>query len=373
MWYSAGRSAKLSQVDQLLRGFGYEITWLNTSPVPSRERNRRVLQISAKYSSLRRLSDFIFGSKNIFHSITPDLVWVYNSRVPEAVVVGRLSKRQANIKVIVELEDLPAARKENSSWRGRLDRVSTQWLLNRASFVTCLSQSFAEALTSLVRVGPEKIKFFPPLLDEAYLSTVCDRSFAPCSRRRIRIMYAGGYSAEKGVDDLLWAFSKLPVSLYSLHLFGPVPANIVAWARSNPFVYIHGVIAKDRLYQGYRNADVVVNPHRPIQNSDFIFPFKIVEQLASGAIPLLSSHFAMADLGVPPGLTFSGKHELYERLANVGHVFESLDSNLAELVQRFRKQYDFNAVKLTLKDIFVPAEGPIRLESASCFDSTKLS
>ena len=354
-WYSPGRSAKLTQVDQLLCSFGYEITWLNTCPVHSRKLNNGVVQISSKHSSLLRLSDLFFGSRDIFRSIKPDLVWIYNSRVSEAVVAARLSKFSANIKIIVELEDLPAARKENASWRGRLDLISTQWLIKHAAFVTCLSQSFADALINLVSVGQEKIKFFPPLLDEAYLSAVSKRRSAPCSSKRIRIMYAGGYSAEKGVDDLLWAFSRLPAALYSLHLFGPVPPRIVAWARSNPYAYIHGVVAKDRLYLSYQNADVVVNPHRPIQNSNFIFPFKIIEQLASGAIPLLSSHFATADVRVPPGLIFSGRHELYEKLTGISHNFKSLDRDLSELVQRVRKQYAFKAVQLGLKEMFVPA------------------
>ena len=338
-WYSPGRNAKLNQVFQILCSSGLPLIILNTCPVLNGSPLKNELQISRINAKFPRLISFLTLSRRRLPDQPYTIIWVYNSRVPEMILVWRLRQLYPDMRLIVELEDLPAARKANASWRGLLDWFSTFWLVQRASLVLCVSGEAADSLQARIPISPSRLQIFPPLLDNNFLSAVERRQKSPFSRHFIRVLYAGGYSPEKGVDDLLWAFSSLDPSLYRLHLVGPVTDSIRLAAREMPNVYVHGVIESNVLYTFYRLADVVVNPHRQILHGSHVFPFKSIEQAACGALPLQSTALNTGVTKLPSPCLFANRKELLVALYNSRQIWSDHQRQILQISESLRHRF----------------------------------
>jgi glycosyltransferase involved in cell wall biosynthesis len=251
----------------------------------------------------------------------------------------------------VELEDLPAARRENASWRGWLDWLSTLWLVRGAKLVTCVSPGAAATLQSRLAIDAKHLRLLPPLLQEGFLRAVEQRE-PPFRRRFIRVLYAGGYSAEKGVEDLLWAFQALPPSSHRLHLVGPVTSDIRTLARAMPHVYVHGCVTEGRLHSCYQQVDVVVNPHRAILNGSHVFPFKTIEQIACGALPLLSTSLGADQTGLPQACLFGCREDLLVALENSSQIWHVHHQSLTTLAANFRHSHAVSTVAEQFASLF---------------------
>jgi len=343
-WFSPGRSAKLAQVVTILQQCGYSTVLINTCPVQSNKIHSNQVILSNKISGLSRLFDFICYDLKRLSIKSPGLIWVYNSRFPEALVLWRLKKCYPHAVIIIEIEDLPAARKENALWRGWLDWFSTRWLVRKSNIVTCVSLSAVKVLRQHITIKHNHALVLPPLLSQRYLETVQHRSFSAFSRRYIRVLYAGGYEPEKGVDDLLWAFKHLPSSKYRLHLVGPSTPNVRKYALAYPHIFVHGLVNQDRLYDLYSHADVVVNPHRAILHGSHVFPFKTIEQAASGALPLLSIQLGANHLDLPQACLFKNREGLLSSLIKCKEIWKSYHHDIDNFAFRMRKNYSLSAV-----------------------------
>lgn len=337
-WFSPGRSVKIAQVLCILRLCGYVPVLLNTCPVLNPEASRTDLQLSRRKAAIPRLFAFMGAPLERLITQKPSLIWVYNSRVPEALVQWRLRRLYRQALLVVELEDLPAARKANASWRGALDWVATRWLVRSATVVTCVSVEAAEALRSHVALSAARVRILPPLLHEGFLSAV-EQRHSPFRRRFIRVLYAGGYTEEKGVEDLLWAFRSLPSTTHRLHLVGPVSMDIRTLAKKMAHVYVHGCVNESRLQSIYQQVDVVVNPHRAILNGTHVFPFKTIEQMASGALPLLSTSLGTDQHGLPQACLFRTREDLLMALKNASSIWHTHHDNLTNLAVKLRRSH----------------------------------
>lgn len=339
-WFSPGRLAKLTQVMAILERSGYVTAVLNTCPVRVREAFKAEVQLSRRPRALPRLAAFLVAPLGNLVPPCPQLIWVYNSRVPETIVVWRLRRLYPRALLVVELEDLPAARKSNASWRGWLDWLSTGWLVRHASLITCVSEAAGWALQRHLAISADRMRILlPPLLDDDFVDAAEQRGMPPFSRRLIRVFYAGGYDPEKGVDDLLWAFAALPASRFRLHLVGPATQGIRQRALGMPHVYVHGCIPQKWLNRCYQLADVVVNPHRSILNGSHVFPFKAIEQAACGALPLMSTHLGADSLGLPPPCLFRSREELHAALAQAPEIWNRHHEALAARAAKLRQSH----------------------------------
>lgn len=338
-WYSPGRSAKVRQVLQILSGCGYSSMLLNTCPADNENQYEEEVQISNSKHSILRLLSFLTIRRKKLPVDVPSIIVIYNSRVPEVLLAWRLMEFFPKAALIVEIEDLPAARKANASWRGRLDWLATRWIVRHASLVICVSQAVAKKVVDFTSINAKRIEILPPLIDQGFLAAVDQRPKPPFSSRRVRVLYAGGYSLEKGVEDLLWAFSKLDPSRYRLHLAGPITYPINQLASKLPHVYVHGNVDTNKLYTLYQYADVVVNPHRAILHSDHVLPFKSIEQAASGALPFQSTELGTSEIGLPHACLFNGRFELLKTLKQSYDLWLVYGGNIRETAKSLRRRH----------------------------------
>ena len=99
------------------------------------------------------------------------------------------------------------------------------------------------------------------------------------------------------------------------------------------------------LFQLYTTADVVVNPHSTILNPDHVFPFKLIETVASGALPLTTPVPGSEDLGLPAECFFTDVEGLTMKLDNAPFIWKSNRRAIESAAQASRIEYSFEAAK----------------------------
>ncbi len=100
-------------------------------------------------------------------------------------------------------------------------------------------------------VSNSKIKTIPLGLPEAKPA----ESESP--NQRLRVIFAGNVSLQKGVPYLLEAVTGLPTASMELELYGRVMTQRIP---SHPFIRVHGSVSRERLEDAFRRADVLVFP-----------------------------------------------------------------------------------------------------------------
>jgi len=251
-------------------------------------------------------------------------------------------------KIILEFEDLPNARQENAGIRGFLDFYSTKWLVSKASFACSVSSNVTNALNKNYNCSSLPIINFPPLLDGDFLAKIHHRS-TPFSNNIVKILYAGGYTHDKGVDILIKAFLQADSSMLQLQLYGPAPQNLISRFSSTSNIVFFGVVPTTQLYDAYASADIIVNPHRIILNSEFVFPFKLAEILSSGALPLSTPVPGIESYPLPVQCIFNSTEDLRIAINKAKAIWNSNVQELQALHSYARERHSIHLVRNELR------------------------
>lgn len=347
-WFSPGRAAKLSLVKQFLADYG-EVCALNTSPDCSID-SFESIPISRPSSGL--LLRFIDALRFNYRGLSAcDFIWVYNPRFYEFIVVFMIRLRFPRAPIVLQIEDHVGARAQNSGLRALFDCLSFFYYLYFSSLITCVSPSVFRAVYRVRPHGLPGLVLFPPVLNTHFLE-VSSRRLPPFSSSSIKIMYAGGYSKEKGVSTLVSSFALLPPN-YFLHLAGPIDeASRQSYSEISQNIVIHGHLTREDLAELYSYSDIVVNPHLPIASNESVFPFKSIEQVASGSLPCLSSCMRSDVYWLPDECFFSTSHELYLLLLNSSDIWSRNSARLTAQAERFRNAYSPEGVFSSLDSAF---------------------
>lgn len=347
-WFSPGRVAKLSLVKQFLADYG-EVYALNTSPDCTIDSFKSV-PISRSPSNL--LIRFIDAIRFNYRELRAcDCIWVYNPRFYEFIVVFLIRLRFPRAPIVLQIEDYVGARAQNSGLRALFDSLSFFYYLHCSSLITCVSPSVLKAVYRFKPCDLPRLVLFPPVLNTHFLE-VSSRRTPPFSSSSIKIMYAGGYCKEKGVSTLVSSFALLPPN-YFLHLAGPIDeATRQSYSDISQNIIIHGHLTQESLAELYSHSDIVVNPHLPIASIDSVFPFKSIEQVASGALPCLSSCMRSDVYWLPAECFFSTPDELYLLLLNSSDVWSRNSARLTAQAERFRSAYSPKRVFSSLNSAF---------------------
>ena len=222
--------------------------------------------------------------------LRPAFVWVYNSYSFEARAALFL-KRHAASKVVLELEDMPLARPRGLNPKPWLDQHFLPRLLAAADLVTYVNA----ALRRDAALRTQRSLLFPSLLQQALVDTTPAPRFAQATRR---LGYFGGLDAEKGAGMLLDAVPRLPEGWKLVVTgVGSLEPGFAAAQQAHPQrLEFHGRVTHAKVLELMQGCDAIVNPHTPItQMNEGVFPFKVCEALASGAL-LVSTALPSIDI-----------------------------------------------------------------------------
>ncbi len=284
-WFSLGRMRKVGQIVSTIGNLAYHIQYLNIAPF-----RQGSIEIGTPPIPVRRLCStsflplrviqLLFNSSHFFLAIknwsSPSILWLYNTRFAESSVALAALIVRPQLRLVLQLEDLASARDDNHGWAGAIDRLTTSFLSRRANRVFAVSEDVAQAFSIENNFDYDSIEILPPTLDPIFSRLVAERN-EPFSSPRYTILYAGSYHREKGAYDLIEAFLSLGRINAQLILAGSAPEQTKALYKAEPHILFTGVISNEALYKLYASCDVVVNPHRKILNSNYIFPFKLIE------------------------------------------------------------------------------------------------
>lgn len=196
-----------------------------------------------------------------------------------------------------------------------------------------MAEDFAPAVPWLQMEGAAS----DPVLDVPVTSVKHEAANASC----FVLMYSGGLSALKGVDNLLEAFARVDGDYYRLWITGVGPLSDMvrqASTRDGRITY-WGFVEEDELRSLYGSADVLVNPHSVRHASArYLFPSKLIEYLATGT-PVIStcstpeiaeeySHVLFASSDDSPGA-------LADAIRCVAHLPQAQRRAIGEAARRF--------------------------------------
>lgn len=281
----------------------------------------------------------------------PQLIWLYNSYAFEARW-GMALQASTGAKLILELEDLPLARHRGLNPKPRLDQWYFEKLLPHVDLATFVNAALMEQYRPKVRQS----LLLPSVLQDAITQLPNRRRFESGTHR---LGYFGGLETDKGVQVLLDLVPHMPPK-WKLVVTG-VGSLSGAFrdiaARHPQAIDFHGAVPHQRVVSLMSECDAIVNPHAAItEMNNGVFPFKVCEALASGALlittPLpaidleLEGHVAGFD-GSLTGLT----HALEQAPALYAQRHEALSALRQSVCQRYGERAVFDRVNQAIHAI----------------------
>lgn len=113
-------------------------------------------------------------------------------------------------------------------------------------------------------------------------------------RAPYKVAFAGTLIDYNGIEPLMDAVVSLDAARYELHIFGygPLQGKVEEYAKQHKNIHFHGQVPNTRLLSVLSTMDILVNPRVVnVDISDYTFPSKIVEYLATGK-PVISTRFS---------------------------------------------------------------------------------
>ena len=291
-----GGSRKIEAIAIALTNRGHEVTVLSAGVVA--ERTFRVFgslretfggtsaAVRVEYlpaidvPGLNRLAATLQSSRWLRGRGGWDIAIVYNLGSRQVRAAEWL--RQKGIPVVFEYEDDASAtvqggsgaNRRGISWLGRARRAGNGVIAVHEALRLQIGLDNADVIEGVV--GNELFEF--PA-----------RRFQP--RLPLRVLYAGGLSSQKGVDLMLQAVETINFPLeVTITGSGPLANEVSEAASHDHRIRFLGEVSRSVLHDELGRCHVGLNPHRvPDGHTAIVFPFKIAEYAASGAVVVSSA------------------------------------------------------------------------------------
>lgn len=293
-------SKKIRLILCLLVNAGYEVLLINSAPDMGVRQSAKFDKIAvSKNTSISRLTvpsykQRKFGRlRNIFDAQAmirlgveefgrPDLVWCYNGYSFEMRFAVK-AKRAYGCPVLLEFEDWHFARSGISNPKAVLD-----WLFWRKATPHI---DYCYAVNPRLQQLMEKRGVKSDLIPGAISDDIARlRQWSPPTNGQVlKVGYFGGLSTEKGGSLLLEMINSAVSGKLSIHFVvtggGELVAEFKDLSNKAPshFTY-HGIVNEKTLCGLIEDVHFWLNPH---QENSGVFPFKVLEGIASGR-PVIS-------------------------------------------------------------------------------------
>ncbi len=350
-WYSSGGNTKVLQTINLLKKISFDFIFVNFTPQESSKIIPTTINICSSFNIFIYSLEILFSFFSIKKFISEEdklVILVYNPRFTSLLFYISSIFLLKHISLIIQVEDIPGARKRNFNL---LDKISFKILSIFAKHIFFAGEGM---LRKFKEKNPNysKVSLYPPHLTTEFVDKINKRRL-PFEGKYINVMYAGGYSEEKGIYDLIQAFKQLKLRNYRLNIYGYFPENITRIYLKNKSIIFHGFVSKKELINSYSNCDIIVNPHKLIANNNYIFPYKNIEIFSSRAFPIVSefSICGLKLLGIRDLCTYKDLNELKELLKKAPLIWHKNLKKFEDSSNQFLEIYSENKVLNHLKDI----------------------
>lgn len=209
----------------------------------------------------------------------PDVAWLYNGYAFESKTACIL-KKKFNTKIISEFEDWHFARNRGFNPKPFIDFYFWKKSLR------CLDYGFAVNSYLSMKFKQNSIPSIPlPGVLEEKIVGIHTLSPPFTIKDRVVVGYFGGLSYEKGAGLLIDIIKNSPNNVsFIVTGRGELEKRFEDLAAIEPGkLSFLGAVSDKLLYETVAKVDVIINPHS--ENSG-VFPFKILEAIASGRLVL---------------------------------------------------------------------------------------
>ena len=291
-----GASTKIEAIARALAARGHEVHIL--SPATSAERSarwyaRRATQLRAGEASvaIEYLPVWDLPIFNVLGGRLATLLWLRKRHDWEIVLLYNITRETLAAAEYVSAKGVPVVFEYEDDVTGSIERGSATSRTGRRLLRT--AQQLGRGAIAVnddlrAQLGLANVTIVQGIVpDEALAIPV--RSFR--DGEVLRIFYAGGLTHAKGVDLLLQAVKllDLPFALV-LTGAGPLHSTVASACAGDSRLTFLGEVSRDRLERELARCHVCVNPHKTVPgNSRILFPFKIAEYLAYGAVVVSST------------------------------------------------------------------------------------
>ena len=299
-WFSLGSNKKVKQTLSIASKYFTNFYFINYTPKENNKIISNEIYICSSLNpiifNLQILTSLFKLKKNLkLDKVNLNLI-IYNADFKSFLFYFSSRIFGLKSKLILQIEDLPNARKSNIGLKGFINKLTFIILLKEAFFVYFASKGMEE-ITQLNYQFGKKSSIYPPSLTNTYLK-ICSKRRQPFLNKFTKIVYAGSFHDDKGIYELIDAFIQSEIKNGLLQLYGPINKKIRNIVSKNNSIKLMGVVPIEELYMAYSNCDILVNPHKKVINNSYIFPCKNIEILASGAFPLMSK-YSLTDFNNP--------------------------------------------------------------------------
>jgi len=350
-WYSSGGNTKVLQTLRILDGITEELIFVNFTPKESKKVVQNTINICTSFNKLIYCLEILFSffrNKSILTNREKPILIVYNPRFTSLLFFISSILFGSYHSLIIQVEDIPGAR--NTSFP-LLDKIAFKFLSIFAKHLFFASEGMMRDYKKR-NPSKENISIYPPSLPKQFINTIKKRN-PPFSGEYLNIMYAGGFSKEKGIYDLINVFEEVNIKNARLNIYGYFPNYVKKNYFNNKSIVFHGFVTQEELFNSYSSNDIVINPHRFILNNNYIFPFKNIEIFSSGALPLVTeqSVYGFNFLKIKDICTFKDLNELKNKLENARELWIKNSNRFVSSYKLFLKNYSEEKISNDLKKI----------------------
>ncbi|MCE2916476.1 MAG: glycosyltransferase [Rubrivivax sp.] len=301
------------------------------------------------------------GFARRLQGLRPAFTWIYNAYAFEAAVAHHLHAQ--GVPFVLEIEDLPLARPRGLNPKPHWDQQWFKRVLPQAGLVSFVNQRLLDEHRPEVR----RSLLLPSVLRREFDDLAGRRRFADAQTTRIG--YFGGLSHEKGAGLLLEALARWPADS-TLVVTGQGdlgPAFAAAAATPGSRLEYHGAVPSERLAPLMASCDAIVNPHRAIADmGDGVFPFKVCEALAAGALLISTELPPIAAPLAGAVLFFDGRVQGLLDAVVAARAFDSEHrSQIDALARHIAGEYGESAVAARLAPLLAALTAPGPLPTAT--------
>ena len=354
-WYSSGGNSKVLQTLCFLENISKYLIFVNFTPKEKNKIIPNTINICSSFNKLIYSFEILFSFfkiKKFIERKEKIIIFVYNPRFSSLLFFLSSLLLAQRASLIIQVEDIPGAR--NNSF-DLIDKISFKIL---SFFANHIFFAGIGMLKKYQEKYPDvsNISIYPPSLSNDFIEKIHKRKY-PFGGKYINIIYAGGYNKEKGVYDLIEAFEKVNLKNYKLNIYGYFPKNIKNKYKKNNTIIFHGFVSKKELIKAYSKSDIVVNPHKLINNNNYISPCKNIELFASRAFPIVSE-FAISGfelLDIKDLCTYKNLDELKNLIEKAPLIWATNIEKFENYSKMFLKNYTedtiFNSLNKVIEDL----------------------
>lgn len=291
---SLANTTKLELIAGLLRRSGHEVEVLSQGEVDrscctyfqaATESLPSAPEVPVFYSSafpMRRISGLwsSLGTLQLLHrrhrTRPYDAVIVWNVKEPQ-LVCGLHALRRLRLPTVLQYED---------------DMHVDMWgrTISRSAVYRRLAPIFFQEISGCAACSPHLLSQVPRAVPQLLLRGVVGSDLASLVAsesvpRQNRVLFSGTHDPQKGIRQLIEAWSRVRAPGWELHITGDGPDTEALRVRSRGIasIHFHGLVSRRELIELMASARICANPHDLSVTPGNLFAFKIVEYLAAGA------------------------------------------------------------------------------------------